>query len=440
MKGMDFYVGVEVLAIGFETISIYYWARIFSDKREKNKWIMLILNCSTVLILLGMLLGKNSLLLLGITSMLAFFQLFYRNKKVGTSIFLALVYCVIAVLAESLTMFILMIFNDSSLQEILYTYDARVIGHLISKNIMIILIVIAGTLLKNITKKEIPNLKTITYLGVLPLSSILILYQLGENLYENFDGVNSIASLIGTLGLVVGNVLVFIFFNREQKYEQQKMKALFQEEQIIKQKEHYKSMENNSQEIRRIHHDIKNMIIVLSAYAKQGKLAEINKCLDNMEISIEKFAPSIYTGYVGIDSILSEKMNVVKKKKIDFEKKIMFSRNLLVDEMDVCIIIGNVLNNAIEACEKLEVSKRKIIFSINFDEISLTIHTENGIDNSVEQVNNGLIRTTKEDAKNHGFGMSTIQQITEKYQGILEWNIYNEIFVVDIVLFFRNMP
>lgn len=436
MNGMDFYVGVEVLAIGFETISMYYWARLFSDRKKNNYKTILGIN-SFIFCIVGLatILFKDPMTLIAIAFLTSFIVLVFQNKKIRESIFLAFLYCVFMAISDALASFLLMGLLNQNLEEILILKEYRIYGMIIAKLITFMFIGFVYSYRKRHEFFKISLGKTMIYFAILPITSILILYQMSRYTYIS-NSIDSWINLLGISGLIIANVSVFLFFEKDQILKDQQIKENILRVQIQNQRNYYEKMETNAKEVRRISHDMKSRLTVLSGYAENGDINSIIKYLGQIKEEVAHFTPLMYTGFPGIDSIIAEKMDIIEKSGIIFEKRLKFSKSLEIDEMEVCIILGNLLDNALEACEKSEEKKRNIFLKMESDEKSLSIYMENTMNKKNIQVKGKLIETTKEDKINHGFGMLTIRKIVQKYKGVYEWEMEEEKFIVDIILFF----
>lgn len=165
-------------------------------------------------------------------------------------------------------------------------------------------------------------------------------------------------------------------------------------------------------------HDIKNHLFAISGYIQLGeyekakvKINEICDCLRNAEKeNTQNFI---------IRSLLCQKERIAKTANIRFvceDRGFDFSR---IDESDLCVAVGNALDNAIEACEKIQNPNDryiKIIFAKECGGLSVMVINSIG---APVRINGDKIESTKPDKKNHGFGLKSISEIVRKYRGCL---------------------
>lgn len=153
-------------------------------------------------------------------------------------------------------------------------------------------------------------------------------------------------------------------------------------------------------------------------------LAYIEKINDNLE-----HTEIVDTGNTAFDAIISTKKALAESKNIEFTIQIQIPEKLKVDAVDLCVIFGNSLDNAIEACEKLE-NHRMINVSAIYDDCQLICKITNTALTSTSD-----LQTTKADKVNHGFGLENIKQALSKYNHVLKIDQSDNKFVLSFVIF-----
>ena len=129
---------------------------------------------------------------------------------------------------------------------------------------------------------------------------------------------------------------------------------------------HYQEVENMYRQIRGWRHDYRNHIQVLKSYAKDGDLAQISKYLDELDEDLSTVDTVIKTGNKMTDAILNSKISLAKSKHIPVVADAHVPVALKTSEMDLCIIIGNLFDNAIEASLQLPEEKRMMVLWLRF--------------------------------------------------------------------------
>lgn len=194
-------------------------------------------------------------------------------------------------------------------------------------------------------------------------------------------------------------------------------------------------MNKNNKEIQMLHHDYQNHLIALNGILQKENLhlAEkyIKKLLDVSHSHSNTLL--IDTGNTALDSVLNYKFFQSNELSIKICFDIKIPSLLPFSPIDLIIIMGNLIDNSIEAVSKLPSEKRTISIQIQYDRNMLFICIENPYD-SVE-IKNGKLLTTKSNSSNHGLGLESIKKIIEHYQGFIEQSLNNSVFKVEIILY-----
>ena len=179
-------------------------------------------------------------------------------------------------------------------------------------------------------------------------------------------------------------------------------------------------------------HDLKNQLFALkSAFGEynQAGMDKLNELCEN----ILKDKPLTYTGKEAIDALISAKYQQMKAHNINFRHSIFMIENDSVNMFDLCIVLGNLLDNAIEANDKIDDGKKEINMEMRQNGEYLYIKITNPLNGDVN-IENGRIKTTKKDALIHGFGLKTTEEISNKYNGSITYKHENGYFMVIVVL------
>ena len=208
------------------------------------------------------------------------------------------------------------------------------------------------------------------------------------------------------------------------------------EQQIHAQAEHYKNLAAANYEVRRFRHDFKNMRIAIEKLLTDGQYEQalelIRQCGDAME-SPNGFRSVFDTGNGIADALLTDKQN----RAAAYDTVITFDGVIPPDALsptDLCVILGNSLDNSLDACQKLSGQGPKTISvtsQCNSGFLFLTI--TNPIAEKVV-IRNNQIATTKENKTLHGFGLYSLHTIVKKYEGELQLSATDDTFTISIDL------
>lgn len=194
---------------------------------------------------------------------------------------------------------------------------------------------------------------------------------------------------------------------------------------------HFDEMAVAQRQLKKFKHDFKNYVIGLGAYIDQNNVPGASEYLDSMK---EKFAPGntiIETGNPALDAMLSTKKAVADSKNIDFNTRIQIPENLNINSADLCVIFGNALDNAIEACERTKRADAVIDLDITYNANVLYCR----IINTSPLPEENKRKTSKTDKFNHGFGLENIKTALSKYRSEPAITHFGDKFTLSFIVF-----
>ncbi len=195
---------------------------------------------------------------------------------------------------------------------------------------------------------------------------------------------------------------------------------------------HYAEVENMYRQVRGWRHDYRNHIQVLKSYAKEGDFEAIQNYLDALDQDLSAVDTVIQTGNRMADAILNSKISLAKSRNIPVTADAHVPVELKISEIDLCIIIGNLLDNAIEASLELPEDKRMIRIYMDIKNTQLYMSFTNLTACGKRKKIGGRFPTTK--GFDHGFGLIRIDNIVEWYHGYLNRNSESGAFTTEILL------
>ena len=213
----------------------------------------------------------------------------------------------------------------------------------------------------------------------------------------------------------------------EKKIEKQL--ASYQQELI---ETHYREVDNMYRQIRGWRHDYRNHIQTMKAYAAAGDWDAIRNYLDLLDTDLQTVDTVIKTGNPMTDAILNSKISLAKAKGIEVVADAHIPVQLKSSEIDLCCILGNLFDNAIEASMKLPEDKRLIRVYMDMKNTQLYISFTNFTAGKKMQKEGGLFRSTK--GEGHGFGLVRIDAIVERLDGYISRNSEDGAFTTEILL------
>ncbi|GHU35619.1 ATPase [Clostridia bacterium] len=202
----------------------------------------------------------------------------------------------------------------------------------------------------------------------------------------------------------------------------------FQNDIITK---HCTEVENIYRQMRGWRHDYHNHIQTVIATLSLNQYNEANNYLRKLDDNLTSVDTVIKTGNVMVDAILNSKISLALNKKIDVNAKAQVPNNLKISEIDLCVIIGNLIDNAMEACLKLAENERRIRIYVGIFKSYLYISVANTMSGEIKKNEAGYISSKGE---NHGFGLMRVDKIAEKYGGHVNRQHEDDAFATEVML------
>lgn len=196
----------------------------------------------------------------------------------------------------------------------------------------------------------------------------------------------------------------------------------------------YQELLKSNEKNRQLLHDVKNHFLILSKYDKEGDLENIHNYLAELNEEFICSENKIWTGNKVLDFLLNQKKSIAEQKDIQFHILTTMALGLPFSMSELCSLFGNLLDNAIEACERMEGGNRWIQVKMNKREGLFFIEIENSV-NVLPLEENGKLISMKTEKDVHGYGLKCVQRIVDKYEGILEYQMDTDKFQIDITFF-----
>ena len=179
-------------------------------------------------------------------------------------------------------------------------------------------------------------------------------------------------------------------------------------------------------------HDYHNHLQKLKAHIMLDQINEANQYLNELEIDLDNVNQLVESGNVNLDAILNSKLSLAKKSNIDINYKAQVPKTLTITDIDLCVLIGNLIDNAVEACQKIsDSSPRFIRVYVGIFKKQLYISVTNSTNEIIRKLDEEYITTKR---GNHGHGLKRINNIVEKYAGYINRQNEPKVFVSEVLL------
>lgn len=205
--------------------------------------------------------------------------------------------------------------------------------------------------------------------------------------------------------------------------------AVYQRELI---ETHYKEVENMYKQMRGWRHDYRNHIQTMKVLASNGDMEGIKEYLNKLDTDLNTVDIAIKTGNAMADAIINSKVSLARSRDIDVSIDAHIPIKLKMSELDLCCILGNLFDNAIEASMPLPKEKRLIRVYMDMKETQLYISFTNFTSTKKLTKLGNSFATTK--GEGHGFGLVRIDNIVDRLDGYLSRNSEDGAFTTEILI------
>lgn len=418
-----------ILGTTFEIYCIFKFSNIFSSRKEINKdnkykYYLTFILIAIIHILKSIFLNSIQMAVGALITTFLFNQ-FYKSKqyvKMIISISMSVMY----ISSELLFGGIFMIITKDVSMIVNTSPEAYAIGTLLTRFFVFSIILIFESRKKSIAISNLTP-KYLILLSILPITTIILsilMYQV--ILVINSSAIKLIFVLANIL-LILSNAITFEIIRVQNRLAKSEYDLKLLKNNIDEQTRHYEEIKSSQEEIRQLRHNMRSIYIGTIAELKVGKTENaIEQLQSNLDI-IEKSSKVIDTGHPSIDSIIENKLNRSDELNIHTNLSYQYKETININEIEIAVIIGNILDNAIEACQKVT-NNKEIWGSITSDKQDIIINIKN------TAVSSNNLKTSKINKKSHGYGLKSISHIAKKYNGYAKFSFSDSIFTSYVIL------
>lgn len=427
-------IGTDILLIVFVIYLFFYYFDIFLARKRKR-----LSTVSGITMLVAWQWGSRIFsevfpafinVIITASFVLISIVILYEGKFWNKCVF-SFEFSAIWMMMETLSGYILLIYCNKFANLKLIS----VVGAFTSK--ILFYIVIAG-LKKVFTDDEIKELpiKYSIMLAIIPIGSIYIMNDIFMLSYSINNRQTNLRSAITAVILLCLNVLIFYIYIKLADILQLRRMTSVYEQQLDLCERHQQEREVSMLQLRDAKHNMKNHLVSILAYAQVGEcdkvISFVNDLMEDGGLRISAIANS---GNVVIDSLVGYWYALAEKSDIDFTVDLNIPMQMMFKGSDISLILGNLLENAVEATQKVP-KDRYIRVQVKYDKNNLLLYVVNNYYEQLRKTKNNVLKSTKQDAANHGVGIQSVYRIAEKYHGtvIIDDSIVGR-FSVKVVLY-----
>lgn len=242
-------------------------------------------------------------------------------------------------------------------------------------------------------------------------------------------------SMLGLSVICLLNVSIYFLYEKISESYKERMEKVVMEQQIKMYIHQFEIIKQTQQNIKSLRHDLKNHLLLLNTYLQNEKYNEAKSYIEQMEKVVETSNEYVKTGNIEIDSLLNYKLKIVEEIGCIPILEIDVPNESFMSDFDFTILIGNLLDNAIEALQKVE--EKYLCIKLILNRGILYINISNSFDGKLYQKGKKFL-SIKKDKEQHGIGLSNIEKIVNKYEGTMKISKSNNIYITNIILYIRT--
>lgn len=253
--------------------------------------------------------------------------------------------------------------------------------------------------------------------------------------YLNYtEGISETIALVMIVFIFVTGVLILTGLKKIME-DRKRLDLHLRQQQMDLISKQYEIIAANQEETRRQRHELKNNYLAIETMAKKGNISEIISFVQGLSQKLHVSSCFAATGNVAVDSVINYKIEHTQVEQIQFKLNLNIPVELDVKDAVLCGVLGNALDNAIDASSKIPSSERMISVVMTVERKNLFIEITNNYDGILLTDKLGRIVTRKENGSFHGFGLSEMQQLLERNNGTMETVWSDRQFQIRIIFY-----
>lgn len=312
-----------------------------------------------------------------------------------------------------------------------------ILGSIISKTLYFVFVwhfIPKLRLYKSINKTVLYQVMLVSIFNIIIILMAFWFYKNIDTLSANGHGTNYI--VLTTLGAIIFSLGILGITKGIITQSQKEAEWQLKENEYKRQMFYVENTQDMLKSINSQRHDFNNHINCLYGLLKLNKVKEAQEYIERLADELNEFNIVVDAGNPVLTALLNTKLMVAQREKVYMEAEVNLPEEMGIESIDLSIIMGNLLDNALEACKKVDNEHKYIEIDMGIKSSNLIIKICNSKSNDVKvdfSNANGSF-TSKEDASNHGFGLNNIRQAVDKYHGIVKFEDNGEFFIANIAI------
>lgn len=270
-------------------------------------------------------------------------------------------------------------------------------------------------------------------LFIAPIVSVYVIYDAYSRSLEHGSDIGFI---VISLFMVFMNLIIFDVYERMISHTLAEKKNLIYEQEIEMCERQAKDREAAYRQTQMLRHDLNDRLIGIGALLESGRSDEaagqISRMLEENRLHRDDVS---HCGNLTLDALINYKHSLAAAGDIRMECRTEVPAELSVDGTDLCIILGNLLDNALEAVEELPVEQRLVKLVVRLEKGTLHIMVENPYAGKIMENADGTPKSSKDPGDLHGYGLISVKKTVAKYNGDLVIRHEGGVFRASVILY-----
>ena len=276
------------------------------------------------------------------------------------------------------------------------------------------------------------------YLWLIPATFYLIWYYMlynnnGKSSLETaLDAGNAVFLLFINVGAGIVYYVIAMLINEQEK----NIRLSDNNHRLAMQNLQYENLQEKIADARRAKHDVRHHISLMQEYVRNKQYEELEKYLNSYQQSLPDDTLISFCENKTVNAVMLYFAQVAKNEDIDYDVKAVIPENISVDETDLSVLFGNLIENATDACREESGDNRRIVIRAMTDEYTLCLGIDNTFTGTLKKDLSGVLFSSKH--KGFGVGVESVKSIAEKYGGTYCAEVKDEMFMSSVLLNLRT--
>lgn len=400
------YIIAELTGVVAEMLLAHIYFNGFFTKRSHSWWAMgsAYIVSGIILALLSFIPNASFLRLAFYAIALCLIVYSFFSASIIQAIYASISYCCLYVLNEMLIFGLFSLFQIDA-QTIMSFGHSRSISIIISHMLLWLCVLIVLV----ITKRRRTAITFPFLLTLAPgyIAGIVLGLSFCKQVLSG-DQEMSVPVLVSAIGLLYLNIVIILYAERAKNASDQKLQAELAEHHYAMQEQYYAQLRSEQEETRAMFHDINKYMQAMRTLAAEANAAEVNQMMAETQELFECLTTVVDVGNSVVSTILNEYREIASDADIPFDFDVSVPPNLGISAVDLYVLLGNTLDNAIEACQSLPAEDRYIRIQMRIYHNILFYQIENPYAEEYPERGRG---------KNRGYGLQNVRKCVEKHDG-----------------------